>query len=74
MKLNERQMVLDAGCGSGLFSSMVIQKGAKLIGIDAAPGLLELARKRNPENSFLEEDLEKLPFNDSNFDVVIAIN
>lgn len=74
LKLNERQMVLDAGCGSGLFSSMVIQKGAKLIGIDAAPGLLELARKRNPENSFLEEDLEKLPFNDSYFDVVTAFN
>jgi len=67
-------LLLDAGCGSGLFSSMAIQAGAQVIGLDAAPALLEIARKRNPDNNFLEEDLESLPFADDSFDIVTGFN
>jgi SAM-dependent methyltransferase len=74
LKIMPEHLVLDAGCGSGLFSSMVIKTGAQLIGIDAAAGLLKLARERNPENYFLEEDLEALPFSDNYFDVVAGFN
>jgi SAM-dependent methyltransferase len=74
LKLNSEHLVLDAGCGSGLFSYMTIQTGAQLIGIDAAPGLLEVARQRNPDNHFLEEDLEALPFTKDRFDVVAGFN
>jgi len=74
LELTEDSLVLDAGCGSGLFSYMAIQTGANVIGIDAASGLLELARQRNPKNSFLEEDLEKLPFSNNGFDVVVGFN
>ena len=42
--------------------------------MDAAPGLLEVARKRNPQNNFIEEDLEAMPFNDESFDVVTGFN
>src|SRR5688572_340753 len=68
------QLVLDAGCGSGMFSSIAIKTGAQLIGVDAAPGLLEVARQRNPHNNFLEEDLESLPFADESFHVVAGFN
>ncbi len=74
LNLNNTQMVLDAGCGSGLFTNLAINTGANVIGIDAAPGLLEMARKRNPLNNFLEEDLEELPFADNYFDVVTGFN
>lgn len=74
LKLSNQHMVLDAGCGSGLFSNLVIKTGSHLIGIDAAPGLLEVARRRNPESNFLEEDLEALPFNANYFDVVAGFN
>jgi ubiquinone/menaquinone biosynthesis C-methylase UbiE len=53
---------------------MVIKTGADLIGVDAAPGLLEIARQRNPLNHFMEEDLESLPFGDESFDVVTGFN
>ena len=66
--------LLDAGCGSGLFSSLAIANGAQVTGVDAAAGLLEIARRRNPGNIFLEEDLENLPFADSSFDVVTGYN
>ena len=67
-------LLLDAGCGSGLFSHMAIAAGADVIGVDAAPGLLEVARERNPGNNFLEEDLESLPFASGSFDVVTGFN
>jgi len=74
LKLKEDTMLLDAGCGSGLFSSMAIEAGADVLGVDAAPGLLELARQRNPLNNFMEEDLEALPFADNSFHVVTGFN
>ncbi len=74
LQLNDEHLVLDAGCGAGLFSKLAFKTGAQVIGVDAAPGLLEVARKRNPEISFLEEDLESLPFTNDRFDVVTGFN
>src|SRR5580698_1726203 len=74
LQLNNGHLLLDAGCGSGLFSNMAIATGAQVIGVDAAPGLLEVAKKRNPDNNFLEEDLESLPFANNSFDVVTGFN
>lgn len=74
LQLTGDHLLLDAGCGSGLFSTLAIKAGARVIGVDAAPGLLEVARERNPDNNFLEEDLEALPFTDNSFDVVAGFN
>ncbi len=74
LKLTEETLLLDAGCGAGLFSSMAVSEGAQVIGIDAASGLLEVARQRSPENNFMEEDLEALPFADNSFNVVAGFN
>jgi len=74
LQLTEDNLLLDAGCGAGLFSSMAIDAGAQVIGIDAASGLLEVARQRNPYNNFMEEDLEAMPFADSGFDIVAGFN
>ncbi len=74
VQLNEENMLLDAGCGSGLFLSMVSATGAQVHGIDAAPGLLSVAKGRAPGASLLIEDLESLPFIDYTFDVVTAFN
>ncbi|ULQ53216.1 class I SAM-dependent methyltransferase [Flavihumibacter fluvii] len=72
--LDENKLLLDAGCGSGLFSHMAISTGAQVIGVDASPGLLEVAKERNPQNNFMEEDLEALPFASGSFDVVTGFN
>ena len=74
LELSGDKLLLDAGCGSGLFSYMAIQAGAQVVGVDAAPGLLEVAKQRNPQNNFLEEDLEALPFVEDTFHVVTAFN
>jgi SAM-dependent methyltransferase len=74
VQLTPDTLLLDAGCGSGLFSNVAIKAGAQVVGIDAAPGLLEIARERNPNNIFLEEDLEAMPFTEDYFDVVVGFN
>jgi SAM-dependent methyltransferase len=74
VNITENTMLLDAGCGSGLFVSIADSAGAQVTGIDAASGLLDVARERNPGITFLEEDLEALPFADNTFDVVTGFN
>ncbi len=74
LRLNAADSVLDDGCGSGLFTSLAVRTGASVTGVDAASGLLEVARRRNPTTSFLEEDLEALPFANDTFSVVTAFN
>jgi SAM-dependent methyltransferase len=70
----DEQMLLDAGCGSGLFLKMASAAGAWITGIDAAPGLLEISKKRLPDTTLLIGDLEAMPFGDETFDIVTGFN
>ena len=38
--------VLDAACGPGLYVEQLVRRGAKVIGFDQSPALVELARQR----------------------------
>jgi SAM-dependent methyltransferase len=62
--------VLDVGCGTGVFLSMCVDRGAKASGIDAADNLLTLARRRVPEADIRLADMQALPYPDDTFDLV----
>ncbi len=66
--------LLDAGCGSGLFAELAATGGADVIGLDAAPGLVDYARRWRPAAGYVVEDLERMPFGDGAFDIVTAFN
>jgi SAM-dependent methyltransferase len=66
--------LLDAGCGAGLFASLAAERGAEVHGLDAAPGLVDYARRRVPDAEFVVGDIGKLPFADREFDAVAALN
>jgi len=66
--------LLDAGCGAGLLALLASQRGAQVAALDAAPGLLAVARQRLPGGEVREGDLEALPFADSSFDAATAVN
>lgn len=74
LNLNKETTLLDAGCGSGLFLTMVAQAGVKIYGIDAAPGLMKLTKERVSSGTFLLEDLEEIPFGENSFDIVTGFN
>jgi SAM-dependent methyltransferase len=66
--------LLDAGCGAGLFAELAAEAGAEVIGLDAAPGLVEYARRMRPAAGYVVDDLERMPFRDGAFGVVTAFN
>lgn len=71
-------LLLDAGCGSGYAASRAAARRAQVVGIDAAPALVEIARTRL-QNGGLSSDvqvaeLENLPFPDDVFDAACAFN
>jgi SAM-dependent methyltransferase len=66
--------ILDAGCGGGGASVLAAGRGAFVSGIDAAEGLIAIARERVPNGDFRVGDIESLPFDDGVFDVVFAAN
>lgn len=66
--------VLDAGCGAGAHAAELVARGARVTGLDASAGLLEIAAERlGPGVPLHRADLaEPLPFADATFDVVLA--
>jgi len=66
--------VLDAGCGAGLLGVLASLRGAEVTAIDAAEGMIEVARRRLPDADVRVADLEALPFPDASFDAAIAVN
>jgi SAM-dependent methyltransferase len=74
LKLSNDNTLLDVGCGSGLFSSLATGKGAIITGIDASEPFVELAKKRVPDGQFTTGEMEELPFDNAEFDVVCGFN
>jgi ubiquinone/menaquinone biosynthesis C-methylase UbiE len=63
--------VLDAGCGAGRDTALLSEKeGLDVTGLDLSKGLLEVAKRKFPDITFVEGDLLDLPFDDSSFDGV----
>jgi len=66
--------LLDAGCGSGMFLALAAARGAEVVGVDAAAGLLAVATERLPGADLRVGDIEELPFDNEQFDIVTAFN
>ena len=69
--------VLDLACGTGNVALLAARLGARVIGVDAAPRLLEVGRERarSPglEVEFRQGDLHELPVEDDFADIVLSV-
>ena len=74
LAVGKDQLVLDLGCGTGAFLRAAADRGAQVAGLDAAEGLLAVARERVPEAVLLAGDMQELSFADDTFDVVTAFS
>jgi ubiquinone/menaquinone biosynthesis C-methylase UbiE len=61
--------ILDAGCGTGL---NLRHLPAGSTGVDINPRNIELLRKRLPNHTLVEGDIEALPFADASFGTVLC--
>lgn len=66
--------VLDAGCGSGPLVADLAERGAQVVGFDASPAMVRLARERlDADIPVLVADLgASLPFGTGEFDDAVA--
>jgi 2-polyprenyl-3-methyl-5-hydroxy-6-metoxy-1,4-benzoquinol methylase len=71
MEKNDLQL-LDVGCGTGWFSS-VLRRYGTVTGTDLADIVLERARIRDPEVTFISGDFMQLSFGQRAFDVIVAL-
>jgi SAM-dependent methyltransferase len=78
LRLNPKrgQRILDLSTGTGWTSRVVARRGAEVIGVDIATGLLEAARATAEAEGLPIEyrrgDAECLPFGDGVFDAVVS--
>jgi SAM-dependent methyltransferase len=64
--------VLDVATGPGRVAERAATRAAMPVGVDLAEGMLELARRRNPEIEFVRADAEQLPFEDETFEAAVG--
>jgi ubiquinone/menaquinone biosynthesis C-methylase UbiE len=68
--------ILDLACGPGTLTQILapgVLPGGEVIGVDLAPGMIELARQSSPANAAFEVmDIEHLSFPDAAFDAAVC--
>ena len=80
LRVRAGETVLDAGCGEGRHCFGVLERGARVVGLDldraalaaAASGLRPRARELGRLGAVLRGDAFRLPFRDGTFDKVIC--
>jgi ubiquinone/menaquinone biosynthesis C-methylase UbiE len=65
-------VALDAACGTGRQTAYLASLGHRVIGVDAVPEMLDVARAKIPDGDFRRGDLRALPVADDSVDVVVC--
>ena len=66
--------VLDIGTGTGTAAAMARGDGRRVVGLDAAEGMLAIARAEVDGVTFVNGDFADLPFDDASFDAVVSVH
>ena len=75
LKLIGHRRVLDIGCGSGQWLSMLARHNAQVVGVEPDARLLQLAAqhtKATPQITLARTRAEELPFGDGTFDAILC--
>ncbi len=73
LNANQTLRILDIGCGTGYVLERLKAAGAEVVGVEAAPQPLELARKRGIGRLF-GGYAQCLPFAEEQFDLALALD
>ena len=72
LELHPGERLLDIGCGSGWFSALCQEAGARVWALDMAPAGVARARARFPSVPYFQAgDVYDLPFAEGAFDAVV---
>lgn len=63
---------LDAACGTGRHAERLVELGHEVMGIDATPEMLTVAKSKIPSAQFQVAHLESLPLSDDSMDLAVC--
>ena len=66
-------LLLDIGCGTGLFVQRYVEEGGQAVGLDISPGMVRHGRQRCPASGFFVGTADVLPFKDATFDALASL-
>ena len=71
----KEEIILDVGCGTGVFTRDILERGACIVGLDISFPMLQQAVKKASEQPFaaIAGDMISLPFSDGSFDRVYSM-
>jgi ubiquinone/menaquinone biosynthesis C-methylase UbiE len=72
VRLAAGMKLLDVPTGSGALAAEATRRGASVVGIDIAPGMITQARKLHPGIDFRVGEVEHLPIADGALDAVVC--
>ena len=64
--------LVDVATGPGYVAAAAAARGAEVVGVDLSEAMLEYARERVPEATFVQGDATALPFEDASFSAYTA--
>jgi len=66
--------VLDAGCGSGIYTKILTKKGAKVSALELSDEMIRLAKEycKDYKIDFKQGSIDKLPYKNKIFDIIVA--
>ena len=75
LKPKQGEIILDAGCGTGVFTLDILSMGSRVVGLDIAFPMLIQAGKKLKGYPFrmVLGDMLNLPFSESSFDKVVSV-
>ncbi len=62
--------ILDAGCGTGRVAAELTRRGFRCVGVDADADMVAVARRRDPDTTYVVQDLSRLDLRET-FDLVV---
>ncbi|MCE5324765.1 class I SAM-dependent methyltransferase [bacterium] len=65
--------VLDAACGTGNVSEILVDRGYKVVGADIAPDMIEVARSKPSGIEYFVQDMAELDLDGRKFDLAISL-
>jgi ubiquinone/menaquinone biosynthesis C-methylase UbiE len=75
LRPTQGEIILDAGCGTGVFTLDILSLGARIIGLDISLPMLTRAAQKAGEYPFqtVLADMATLPFQENSFDKVVSV-
>lgn len=68
----EGSRYLDIGCGTGNYTSALVERGVSMIGVDPSEHMLSFARQKENRVTWLQGTVENIPLDDASCDGAIG--